>query len=761
MIDGGARGLGACVETYLHWLHLKLGHALIDDLMTPDQAIAWHELCRGLRLGPAPLADDADEATLAATGHELDAWLEGQVAEDSPGLWLVGGATAGVCTLLHDLVLGLHHRPLPIPLLICGHATRAAIGLLDLTGPWSGLSARAALDRWWDAVELDIRRQFDRSWRAAPLRRLRACHVIAGVDELGASEGQQTAAAWAAELAAAGERVVVSSRAPDTPGLVDAPGLRRVFVLPLSQAPQDRLLAVWAREAGPWGRAAPARVAAVRATAPQLTRRPAHLGMLAVLSARKTEEPLPTDLAALQRELLAELDLGQFAHRQLMARVVADPASALDEPTRRRWLAALVAAAVDADHVELGEPLGRDERLAPFGRELLLAATRAWADGTCPMGPVLAASEARCLGRPRCGPRHDDEMARLLWLGRAAGWWGPEAIFVLRRAVPGRERLVDVNAVEIRPRPLLLALAAVDAVWAPKPAALLRAVPLGLVLAEGGTLGPVTAAALHGDSGCHELRAIRELFHRFLELELALVALAVDRSELQSEVMAMTAARDLDLDDALDLALARTGAAPLRPRRRRLDDEDRDRSAYLDLALTLAARLTPCGAPELLADLERARQVALRPSSEAPLDGTFAFAGPRPRAGGELRRRDEHRRRLGELVGFIVALLVYAIDRHLLPQPRAQLRRDEVQRLAAQLAAPEAVAAAFPEERQAQVIADWQWVMQQRWAPHRVAEALLAAMPECLALGPAEILPRGRRWLQAWLAAAGARGPAT
>jgi hypothetical protein len=113
-----------------------------------------------------------------------------------------------------------------------------------------------------------------------------------------------------------------------------------------------------------------------------------------------------------------------------------------------------------------------------------------------------------------------------------------------------------VRRATIRPRPLLLALAAVDAVWAPHPAALLRAVPLGLVLAEGGTLGPVTADALHGDSWRAELRPIRELFHRFLELELALVALAVDRTDLQATVMEMAAARDLDLDDALDLALA-------------------------------------------------------------------------------------------------------------------------------------------------------------------------------------------------------------
>lgn len=729
-------GLGAAVETYLQWLQVKLGHVLMDDLMTPDQGIAWHALCRGLRLGPRPIDEGIDEAALAEEGRELDAWLDEPVLGDRSGLWLIGGAVTGICTLLHDLVV---ERPggapglLPIPLLICGHATRTAIALLDLSGPWHGLSAEEALARWWEAVELDIRRQVDRTWRAAPLRRLPALYVIAGVDELREAAAQDTAIAWAAELSDAGARVVVSSRRPDVVGLAVLP-LRRLFVLPLTRAPQDRFLAVWARHTGPWGRMDSERMAAVREDPGglRLARRPAYLAMLAVLSARMGDAALPVDLPQLQRALLGELDLGQAAHRQLLARIVADPASALDEPTRHRWLAALVAAAVGDDHVELGEALGRDERLAPVGAGLLLAATRAWADGTCPMGPVLTASGS-LRTRPRCDRGHDDEMARLLWLGRAAGWWGPEAIFLLRRAVPGRERLVDVATSEIRPRPLLLALAAVDAVWAPHPAALLRAVPLGLVLAEGGTLGPVTADALHGDSGCAELRPIRELFHQFLELELALVALAVDRTDLQAEVMEMAAARDLDLDDALDLALAQEGAAPLRPRRRDGEPIDRDRGAYLDLALTLVARLTPCGAPELLAELERARQAALE-------------------VGDEGLHEPRHRRWIGELVGFLIALLVYAIDRHLLPQPRTELRRDEVSRLAHRLGSPTAVAAAFAAERQAQVIEDWQWVMQQRWSPHRVAETLLAEMPERVTLAPAEILPRAIAWLRTWLA---------
>mgnify|MGYP002136961498 CR=1 FL=1 len=46
-----------------------------------------------------------DEATLAGTGRELEAWLDGHVSEDSQGLWLVGAPATGICTLLHDLVV--------------------------------------------------------------------------------------------------------------------------------------------------------------------------------------------------------------------------------------------------------------------------------------------------------------------------------------------------------------------------------------------------------------------------------------------------------------------------------------------------------------------------------------------------------------------------------------------------------------------------------------------------------------------------------
>ena len=772
------------VETYLHWLQWRLGHALVDDLMTPDQAVAWHELCRELRLGPVPLAEDADEAELAGAGRQLDAWLQGHVPEDSPGLWVVGPARTGVCTLLHDLVLGLccraEARPdgrtrVPVPLLICGNATRASICMFGLTGPWHGLSAAAALDRWWSAVELDLRRHVDRSWRAAPLRgpTIEPVVILGGVDELRESAAQQTALTWARELAGAGVRVIVSSREPELPELVElsglaeggddallerlmsptrgptlelvaaadaqppgaavrAPPLRRVFVRPLTRPPIDRFLARWARLDGAWGRVAPERLAAALAARPALapmTRRPADLAVLAALSAGT--DALPESAAELHRAMLGALDLGQPAHRQLLARIVADPDSALDMPTRRSWLAALIAAAVAWDHVDLGEALGRDVRLGPTGSGLLLAATRAWSEGGCPLRPVLADSPVPIV-RGRCADEHDDEMARLIWLGHHAGWWGPEAIFVLRRAVPPRERLVDVHAAALRPRPLLLALAALDAAWGPCVAPLLRALPIGLILAEGGTLGPVTAAALYADSSPAELRPVRELFHRFLELELALVSLAADDTALQAIVMDMAAARDLDLDGALDLVLAQEGAGPPRVRGPGARDEPGERGAYLDLALNLAARLTPCGAPALVADLERARRTAIHYS-----DG-FGGAGLRER--------------LGQLAGFLIVLLVYAIDRRLLQPPRPALRRADVQALQQQLGEAERVAAGFPEERRAEVTADWKWLMRQPWAPHRIAGHLLARMPETLELGPELVLPRCHAWLRAWLA---------
>jgi hypothetical protein len=399
--------------------------------------------------------------------------------------------------------------------------------------------------------------------------------------------------------------------------------------------------------------------------------------------------------------------------------------------TRRSWLAALVAAAVTCDHVDLGEALGRDIRLAPTGSDLLLAGTRAWAEGGCPLRPVFSASPVR-VPRSRCTDDHDDEMARLLWLGHHAGWWGPEAIFVLRRAVPARGRLVELHAASLRPRPLLHALAALDAAWGPCAAPLLRALPIGLILAEGGTLGPVTATALYADNPPGELRPVRELFHRFLELELGLVSLAADDTTLQSIVMEMAASRDLDLDGALDLVLAQEGAGPARPRSPGAREEPAERGAYLDLALTLAARLTPCGAPALITELERARRTAILYS-----DG---------KSSGPLRER------LGELAGFLIVLLVYAIDRRLLQPTRKALRRGEVQALQQQLSAPERIAAGFPEERRAEVAADWKWVMRQPWAPHRIAGHLLARMPETLELAPEAVLPRFETWLRSWLA---------
>lgn len=744
------------VETYLHWLQWRLGHALVDDLMSPDQAVAWHELCRALRLGPDPLDEDAAEPALAAAGEALETWLEGHVPGDIPGLWIVGSARTGVCTLLHDLVLGLcgpggprSRVQVPIPLLICGNTTRSSICMLGLTGPWQGLSAAEALERWWAAVELDLRRHIDRNWRAAPLRgpASEALVILGGVDELREPAAQQTVLAWTRELAAAGVRVIVSSREPELAELSEicdledirpeagdeeraAPLLRRVFVLPLARPPIERFIASWARPGGR-GRAEPLSAAlAARPDLARLARRPADLAVLAVLSAAGSE-PLPDSAAELHTAMLGALDLGHPGHRQLLARVVADPDSALDMATRRAWLAALLAAAVACDHVDLGEALGRDVRLAPTGSALLLAGTRAWAEGGCPLRPVLAASPVR-IPRPRCADEHDDEMARLLWLGHHAGWWGPEAIFVLRRAVPARERLVDVRAASLRPRPLLLALAALDAAWGPCVAPLLRALPLGLLLAEGGTLGPVTATALYADNPPAELRPVRELFHRFLELELGLVSLAADDTTLQSIVMEMAGARDLDLDGALDLVLAQEGAGPARPRSPGTREEAGERGAYLDLALHLAARLTPCGAPALIADLERARRTAI----------LYSDSG----AGGPLRER------LGQLAGFLIVLLVYAIDRRLLQPPRASLRRGEVQALQHQLAAPERLAAAFPEERRAEVVADWKWVMRQPWAPHRIAGHLLARMPETLELAPEAVLSRCHAWLRGWLA---------
>lgn len=755
-----ARG---AVETYLHWLQWRLGHALVDDLMTPDQAVAWHELCRELRLAPEPVADDIADDALEGLGARLETWLEGQVPGDSRGLWVVGPARTGVCTLLHDLVLGLcgqarpRERPLiPIPLLICGNATRASICMLGLTGPWHELSAGEAIDRWWSAVELDLRRHVDRSWRAAPLREA-SCEplvILGGVDELRELHAQQTVLAWARELAAAEVRVIVSSRddelpeqsalchgddvepASSSPALASAVSLRRVHVLPLTRPPIDRFLARWARIDGAWGRAAPERLRTAIAARPgvaRLARRPADLAVLAVLSAGTAE--LPDNLADLHRTMLGGLDLGHPAHRQLLARVVADPDSALDMPTRRAWLATLVAMAVAYDHVDLGEALGRDVRLGKAGADLLLAATRAWAEGGCPLRPVLADSPMR-VPRARCVDGHDDEMARLVWLGHHAGWWGPEAIFSLRRAVPERERLVETRPSAVRPRPLLLALAALDAAWGPCVAPLLRALPIGLLLAEGGTLGPVTAAALYSDSSPAELRPVRELFHRFLELELALVSLAADDTTLQAIVMEMAAARDLDLDGALDLVLAQEGVGPRRPRSPGARDESSERGAYLDLALNLAARLTPCGAPALVADLERARRTAIHYSD--------CFS---PSLTGNLRGR------LEQLAGFLIVLLIYAIDRRLLPE-RKSLRRGDVAALQQQLSAPERVAAGFPGERRAEVADDWRWVMRQPWAPHRIAGHLLARMPETLELDPAAVLPRCHAWLRAWLAEA-------
>ncbi len=731
-------------QTYLHWLQWRLGHALVDDLMTPDQAVAWHELCRELRLGEDLLDEACDETKLAAAGHGLDAWLTEVGA--SGGLWLVGPARTGVCTLLHDLVLGLCGRvgvtgPLPVPLLICGNATRASICMLGLTGSWHGVGLTAVLARWWAAVEVDIRRHVDRRWRVADLlaESPALLVILAGLDELRELSAQDTVLGWARELLTAadtaGIQVVVSSRDADVPELTElrAQGLRRVFVLPLTRAPITKFLTSWARLDGAWGRVNRERFEAAMAEDPgivQLTRRPADLAVLAVLSAGTAD--LPDNLADLHRAMLATLDLAQPAHRQLLARVVADPDSALDMATRRAWLAALVAVAVQDDHVDLGEALGRDVRLGPAGSALLLAATRVWAEGGCPLRPVLAVSPVE-LGTRRCLHGHDDEMARLIWLGHHAGWWGPEAMFVLRRAMPPRPRLVEQRPSSIHPKPLLLALGALDEVWGPSAAPLVRALPLGLLLAEGGTLGPVTATALYSETPSPELRAVREVFRGYLQLELAFVSLAADDTTLQAIVMEMAAARDINLDGALDLVLAQEGVGPLRPRGITERDEPNERAAYLDLALTLGARLTPCGAPALVTDLERARQVALIYNENST---------PLVRA------------QLEQLAGFLIVFLVYAVNRRMLPAELSCLHRSEVMTLQHGFAEPGRVASKFASERQAEVADDWRWVMHQLWAPHRIAGHLLARMPETLELTPEAVLPRCHAWLRSWLAMA-------
>ncbi|HEY8377023.1 MAG TPA: hypothetical protein VIK91_11065, partial [Nannocystis sp.] len=248
---------------------------------------------------------------------------------------------------------------------------------------------------------------------------------------------------------------------------------------------------------------------------------------------------------------------------------------------------------------------------------------------------------------------------------------------------------------------------------------------LGYLLAEGGAGCPVVAAALFARAPPAEVRPIRELFQRALLLELALVSLAVDDEALQHEVLGIVLARDRDLDAALDRALlAELGEA--RPPGPRGPAGLSERLLHIDAALELASRLTPGGAPELTRDLERARDLVVGGADFDP----------------GLRR----------LAAFVVAILLYTIDRRLLPGPE-EIRRSDVQALLATLARADTVAAAFPEERRAQIIADWQWVSRQAWAPPRIAEIVLLHMPAALSLAPASVLPRAHAWLRTFLAA--------
>jgi hypothetical protein len=257
---------------------------------------------------------------------------------------------------------------------------------------------------------------------------------------------------------------------------------------------------------------------------------------------------------------------------------------------------------------------------------------------------------------------------------------------------------------------------------------LLRAAPLGYLLAEGGAACPVTTAALFAETPPPEVRTVRDLFQRALLLELALVSLAADDEALQREVLEVVLARDQDLDAALDRALlAELGEA--RPPGPRSAGNLSPRLLHIDAALELASRLTPDGAPELARDLELARA----------------------------RAATEHEPRLQRLAAFVVVILLYAIDRRLVPT-RTEIRRNDVSALLLALTRPETVAAAFPEERRGQIAADWQWVARQSWAPQRVAEILLLHMPDAVSLAPERVLPRCHAWLRHFLGATTERG---
>ncbi|MDC0720536.1 hypothetical protein [Nannocystis bainbridge] len=733
----------AADETYRQWLELRLGQSFIDDLMSPDQAVVWHELCRALRVGPAPVADDDDdEATLAECGQSLETCLQGHDPSAMSPLWAVGSTRAGGCTLVQDLLLGLCGPAgararlgdaLPVPLVVCGRTVRGPLGMLGMDVRWDSCETVAeALERWWSLVEHDVRRAFAPGFNAAELRarRERPLVLIAGLDELPEPE-REAAARWAAELCAAGAPVLLTTRSPEVPELeaLRAAGtLRRVYLQPLARPAIDRFVDRWVRLPGAFEPATAVRVRAAIDGSPArraLARRPVTLAMLLVLLART--EVAPDSLEAMQRQLLAVLEPGRPAHRLLMARIVADRDSPIAASERAEWVAPLVAAAGVHDHPELGDALGRDPALAPVGEAALRTAAQGWAAGGCPVAAVrdqvpdgLAPLAAGAAGE------RDDAMARLLVFGRRAGWWRPEHAFVLHRGLPGRERLFEVDDHAIRPRPLFEALAGLQEMWGTFALPLLRAAPLGYVLAEGGAACPVTTAALFAETPPPEVRTVRDLFQRALLLELALVSLAADDELLQREVLEVVLARDQDLDAALDRALlAELGET--RPPGPRSAGNLSPRLIHIDAALELASRLTPDGAPELARDLELARA----------------------------RAATESEPRLQRLAAFVVVILLYAVDRRLVPT-RTEIRRNDVHALLLALSRPEA---AFPEERRGQVAADWQWVARQSWAPQRVAEILLLHMPEAVSLTPEQVLPRCHAWLRGFLGVASVRGP--
>lgn len=731
--------MGEAGETYRQWLHLRLAHALVDDLLSPDQAVVWHELCRELRLSAEALPDDAPEDALAG-GAPIEGCLLGQDGKDMSPLWAVGSTRAGGCTLVQELLLGLCDGAArvrladapPVPLVLCGRSVRGPIGMLGMDLRWDRIeSAGAAIDRWWSLAERDVRRSVRRDFSAAPLRDdPRALVVVAGLDELPPTS-REAAARWVAERCAAGLPVLVTTREADVPELLEllARGaLRRAFVQPLGRPAIDRFLARWSRlpddfadaraRAGcPWSAAIEGRPERIA-----LARRPATLVMQAVLLGR-------TGVAAdaypeLQRGLLASLDRSRAAHRLMMARIVGDRDSPLAAEERAAWLAALVAAAAADDQPELGDALGRDPALAGPGGELLRGAAAAWAEGSCPVAHVHTdmAHEP-----PDHDPHHDAAMARLLELGRRAGWWRQEHAFVLRRGLPARERLFDVCAAEIRPRPIFVALAELQDVWGAYALPLLRAAPLGYLLAEGGAACPVASAALFAAGPPAEVRPARDLFHRAVLLELALVSLAADDDALQADALELVLRRGLDLGGALDRAvLSELGEAW--PAGARAPLGAGDRIAYVDAALELASRLTPDGAPGLVADLEAARRQVVEAGEQGP--------------------------RLRRLAAFVVVILLYAIDRRLVPS-RGELQRGEVRALMDGLGRPEAVAAAFAEDRRTQAAADWAWVAGQAWAPHRVAALVLLHMQESVSLAPGDVLPRCHKWLRGFLASRG------